>query len=174
VYSQSFTARPKPCPDMRAVARPAVVEIAKLSVLTRAKAHHCRRKRSRGFKNPLPRTEVWGWHSFIVLQLTWCRVRSAFFSGTYYADSRRWLGYSDAAKFFWRILRCTDIFASARVCRLPPLASIFWELRSGNSATCMYYLCFSALGSLFVSSSAHDFVIASYGSVRWVAALCDI
>jgi hypothetical protein len=21
-------------------------------------------KRSRGFENPLPRTEVWGWHSF--------------------------------------------------------------------------------------------------------------
>jgi hypothetical protein len=95
-----------------------------------------------------------------------------FFTGTYYADQYGgWRSFADILapqNFSGRILRCADIFASARVCRLPPLASIFWELRSSNSAMYMYYLRFSALGSLFVSSSsAHDFGITVSAAALW-------
>jgi hypothetical protein len=38
------------------VAHPAVAEVAKLGVLTRAKARSLQLGRSRGFENPLPRT----------------------------------------------------------------------------------------------------------------------
>jgi hypothetical protein len=48
---------------MRAVARPAMVEAAKLAVLTRAKARSLQDGAFRGFENPLPRTQVRGWHS---------------------------------------------------------------------------------------------------------------
>jgi hypothetical protein len=78
------------------------------------------------------------------------------------------IALTTALNFLWRILRCAAIFASARVCRLLPLASIFWELRRKNWATCLYYLRFSAFGSLlFPPSSAHDF-----GMVVSVAGLC--
>ena len=38
------------------MAHPAVAEVAKLGVLTRAKARSLQLGRSRGFENPLPRT----------------------------------------------------------------------------------------------------------------------
>ena len=62
-----FTARLKPCPDTNrsVVAGAGLVEVVKLGVLTRAKARHCRVGRSRGFENPLPRTEVRGWHRLV-------------------------------------------------------------------------------------------------------------
>ena len=44
------------------MARPAVVEVAKLGVLTRAKARSLLDKAFRGFENPLPGLEVRGWH----------------------------------------------------------------------------------------------------------------
>jgi hypothetical protein len=74
-----------------------------------------------------------------------------------------------APQFFSGAFCGVRIYLHPLGCRLPPLASIFWELRSSNSTTCLCYLCFSALGSLLVSSSSHDFVMAVS-----VAALCDI
>jgi hypothetical protein len=47
------------------VAGAGLVEVVKVGVLTRAKARHCRVGRSRGFENPLPRTEVRGWHRLV-------------------------------------------------------------------------------------------------------------
>jgi hypothetical protein len=46
-----------------------MVEVAKLGVLTGAKAQICKIKRFRGFENPLPRTEVRGWHSSIKIRV---------------------------------------------------------------------------------------------------------
>jgi hypothetical protein len=54
---------------MRAVARPAMVEAAKLAVLTRAKARSLQDGAFRGFENPLPRTQVRGWHSSTKVRL---------------------------------------------------------------------------------------------------------
>src|SRR5580698_9118433 len=57
--------------DWRSARRPAVVEDTKnvrvdwaWGMLTRAKARQFEIKRSRGFENPRPRTEVRGWHSW--------------------------------------------------------------------------------------------------------------
>jgi hypothetical protein len=48
------------------------------------------------------------------------------------------------------------------VCRLPPLESIFWELRSNTPAKCMCYLAFFLPWFLsLLSSSPLDFGVAS-------------